>query len=57
MVLLRPWLSLSVEKHYVVCVALEEIVAVFGLAVGAVSGILYDVDTFMEKNQGVGVGV
>ncbi len=56
-VLLISGLPLAVELHHIVCVALEEVAAILGLAIATVTGVFDNVDTFVENNERIGVGM
>ena len=56
-VLLECGLSLTVEAHHIVSLALEEIFAIFGFAVGAVACILDNIDSLVEEYERIGIGM
>ena len=54
-ILLFTRLSLPVEQDYIMCLALEEIVAIIRIGIPAVSSILDNINAFMKNNKGVGI--
>ena len=56
-ILLFTRLSMAVEQHHIMSLALEEIVTVFRFRIPAVTRILYDINSLVKQDKRVCIGM